>query len=140
MARSVRLVIGVLLVTGATTARAEHSLSLDDALALARDHNRDLQASRARLAQAQTYVAQVQAALMPTLTAQGIYTHNYKAITFDFSGFQKGTVGLAETIRATTNDPTEAAALDVYINQANAMIAATPPIEIQLSEQFDAYL
>jgi outer membrane protein TolC len=113
-------------------------LTLDDALALARQHNRDLRAGRAQLSQAQDYVLQVRAALLPTVTSQGKYTHNYKAVTFNFSAFQAGTVGLAQTIRATTTNAMEAAALDQYIAQTNAMIAATPPIEIQLSEQLDA--
>lgn len=134
------VVVCVLAVTLASTARADHTLTLDDALALARTHNRDLRASRARLAAAQEGIAQARAALLPQLSAQGKYTHNYKEVRFNFGVFSQSTLGLAEAIRSTTTNPAEAAALASYEAQTAASIAGTPPIEIQLSEQLDGYV
>jgi outer membrane protein TolC len=67
-------------------------LTLDQALAIARKRNRSLVVERARLAQAQTNIDQAWAALFPTITAQGKYTHNDSAAKF--------------LIAATTADPT----------------------------------
>ena len=138
MARSAKLLAGIVTLAFATTARADHTVTLDDALALARAHNRDLHAARARVAQAEAGIAVARAALLPSVVAQGKYTHNYKEVSFDFTGFQRGTVGLAEVIRSSTSEPALAAALAAYEQQANAAIAAATPIEIQLSEQLDA--
>jgi len=60
----------------AATPGAVTELTLDQALALARKRNRSLFVERARLAQAQTNIEQAWAALFPTITAQGKYTHN----------------------------------------------------------------
>jgi outer membrane protein TolC len=133
-----RVIACLASVALAATARAEHTLTLDDALALARTHNRDLREARARLVQAEAGIEVARAALLPTATAYGRYTHNYKQVVFDFTAFQKGTVGLAEVIRSSTSDAGEAAALAVYEEQANAAIAAATPIQIQLSEQLDS--
>jgi len=75
------LAAGVALaVSVPTLARADHPLTLDDALALARAHNRDLRAAHARLDQSETGIAQARAALLPTVAAQGKYTHNNKQV------------------------------------------------------------
>jgi outer membrane protein TolC len=131
------LAVAVAAAVACPTARADRELTLDDALAIARRYNRDINAGRARLAQAVQGIALARAALMPTLSLQGRYTHNYKPIVFDFTAFQKGTVGLAEVIRSSTPIPSEQAALAAYEQQANAAIAAATPIQIQLSEQLD---
>ena len=60
-------------------------LTLDQALAMARKRNRSLVVERARLAQAQTNIEQAWAALFPTITAQGKYTHNDHAAKFPFT-------------------------------------------------------
>ena len=60
----------------AAQAAAPAELTLDQALAMARKRNRSLFVERARLAQAQTNIEQAWAALFPTITAQGKYTHN----------------------------------------------------------------
>jgi outer membrane protein TolC len=138
MYRSAGVVVGVVSLALAATARAEHTLTLDDALALARAHNRDLREARARLAQAEAGIEVARAALMPNITAFGRYTHNYKQVAFNFSGLQTGLVGLAQVIQSTTNLADQAAALGQYIDATNAAVAATPPIQIQLSEQLDA--
>jgi outer membrane protein TolC len=132
-----RVVVGLSLAL-ATTARAEHTLTLDDALALARTHNRDLREARARLAQADAGIEVARSALLPNVTSYARYTHNYKQVVFDFTSFQKGTVGLAEVIRGSSDSPSEVAALTAYEDQSNAAIAAATPVQIQLSEQLDA--
>jgi outer membrane protein TolC len=66
----------------AATPGAVTELTLDQALALARKRNRSLFVERARLAQAQTNIEQAWAALFPTITAQGKYTHNDTAAKF----------------------------------------------------------
>jgi outer membrane protein TolC len=63
-------------VASAAVAGAPADLTLDQALAMARKRNRSLTVERARLAQAQTNIDQAWAALFPTVTAQGKYTHN----------------------------------------------------------------
>jgi outer membrane protein TolC len=73
----------VLLVGG--VAHADRTLTLDDALSLARAHNRDLRVGRARLAASEAGIAQARAALAPTVAAQGRYTHNYKQVALDFA-------------------------------------------------------
>lgn len=74
------VVVGVAVLAGASGAHAERRLTLADALQLAREHNRDLRAARARLALADAAVAQARAALLPTAAARGRYTHNYKQV------------------------------------------------------------
>lgn len=60
---------------------AQRSLTLDDALQLARKNNRDLQAARARLTGAEASIEQARAALLPTVSAQGKYSHNIPDVT-----------------------------------------------------------
>ena len=59
------------------------TLTLEQALKMARQRNRSVIAERAKLAQAQASVDQGWAALFPTVTAQGKYTHN-NARSFPF--------------------------------------------------------
>src|SRR5262252_8484196 len=59
---------------------AERPLGLDEALAMARRNNHDLEGARARLVQAQAGVEQAWVALLPQLSGQGKYTHNYKEV------------------------------------------------------------
>src|SRR6185436_18511603 len=63
-------------------AQAEHDLTLDEALALAKKRNKSLVAERARVAQAQTNLASAWARLLPTIAAQGRYTRNYAEFNF----------------------------------------------------------
>jgi outer membrane protein, multidrug efflux system len=139
----VRRIALVLVCLGAASgllvgspALAERGLTLDEALALARAHNRDLQAARARLEQSATNVEQAWAALLPTVSAQGRYTHNYKEVALDLGQqLDQGTLGLAETIRATSTDPAQQAALDRFEQGLSA--AAGAPIVVQKGEQLD---
>src|SRR5438105_4618441 len=50
-------VLGVLVMTSASVAQADRNLTLDDAIALARGHNRDLRAARERVVEAEGGVA-----------------------------------------------------------------------------------
>ena len=67
-------------------ARAERALTLDQALALARDANRDLTAARERLVQADADVSSAWARLLPSLSAQGRWLHNDVEVSFPLSG------------------------------------------------------
>ena len=75
----------LLLLALASTAQAQRSLTLDDAIALGRRQSRDLAAARARLDQAATSVTQAWVALLPTAAMQGKYTHNYKEVSLRFA-------------------------------------------------------
>ncbi len=62
------------------------TLTLDQALALARRANKSLVVERARVAQAQTSLDQAFTVLFPTLTAQGKYTRNNAQAAFPIMG------------------------------------------------------
>lgn len=130
-------IVGALLFASVGLARAERSLTLDDALGLARAHNRDLRAARERIAQADAGVAQARAALLPTLAAQGRYTHNYKEVEFDAFALAAPTFGLADAIRATSNNAAEAAAIDAFRSQTDAALRAQTAVVIQKQEELD---
>jgi len=136
MVTSLRTAVAALLaMTG--VARADRTLSLDDALALARTHNRDLRTARARVDETSAVVEQARAAFLPTAAAQGKYTHNYKQVVFDKTLFSGATLGLAEVLRQNPASPQQAAAIAQYEQQTAAAIAAQPAIEIQKQEQLD---
>jgi outer membrane protein TolC len=128
---------GVLVLASAGLSHADQSLTLDDAIGLARAHNRNLRAARERIAIANAGVEQARAALMPIVATQGKYTHNYKEVDFDAVAITAPTLGLADAIRATTNNPAEAAAIDEVVRQTNAGLAAQPALVIQKKEQLD---
>src|SRR5258708_33761393 len=90
-------------------ARADRVLALDDALALARAHNRDLRAARERLSESAQNVDLARAALLPTVAAQGKSTRNSKEVDVDFGKFLAPTSGLANVIATTSSDPALAA-------------------------------
>ncbi len=129
--------IGALVMAGAGVGRADRSLTLDDALGLARAHNRDLRAARERIAIANAGVEQARAALLPTLAVQGRYTHNYKQVDFDAAALAAPTFGIAEAIRTTTTNMAEAQAIQAAEAQANAGFAGTPTVVITKEEQLD---
>jgi outer membrane protein len=70
----------------ARAATEARTLTLDEALALAKKRNRTLNVDQARLAQAQTNVASAWALLLPTVAAQGRYTRNYAEFGFPTPG------------------------------------------------------
>ncbi|HEX2686936.1 MAG TPA: TolC family protein [Kofleriaceae bacterium] len=115
-------------------------MTLDDALSVARAHNRDLRAARERIAMANAGVAQARAALLPTVAAQGRYTHNYKEVDFDAAALAAPTLALADAIRGTTTNPAEAAAIDQAVNPTRVALQGQPPVVIQKQEELDGQL
>jgi outer membrane protein len=128
-----------MILASAGPALADRTLTLDDALALARTHNRDLRAARERVAVARAGVEQARAALFPTIAAQGKYTHNYKEVDFDAAALAAPTFGIADAIRTTTmtTNPAEAAAVGMVEDQAKAALANQPAVVIQKQEELD---
>jgi len=104
-------------VASAAEVGAPAELTLDQALAMARKRNRSLIVERARLAQAQTNIEQAWAALFPTITAQGKYTHNDTEAKFPFTN------PMTNTTQVLTLQPQEQ--LDGQVNLNMPLIA--PP-------------
>lgn len=126
-----------LVVAFGGEARAERLLSLDEALALARTNNRDLRAARAHLEGTATSVALAWAALLPQVSAQGKYTHNYKNVALNLGALSQSVTGLGDAIKGTSTNPAETAAIDRFEQNLTAATAAQPPIVIQKGEQLD---
>ena len=63
---------------------APPTLTLDQALAMARKRSPNLAVERARLAQARTNIEQAWSALFPTVALQGKYTHNDREVVLPF--------------------------------------------------------
>ena len=124
----------------AAPAHAEKPLTLQDALQIARANNRDLRVARARLDQSAASIEQAWAALLPQLSAQGKYTHNYKDVALDLGQMNQGVTGLADVIKATSSDPAQVAAIDGFEQRLRTAAAAQPPIVIQKGEQLDVAL
>ena len=139
MPATARILASIAALCTSRVVLADRTLTLDEAVALARANNRDLRVGRARLAEAETGIALARAALMPTLSAQGKYTHNYKGVDLSVAEFSAPTVALADAIAATTMGP-EAAAVQSFIQQSNAELAEQSPIVIQKEEQLDGYV
>jgi outer membrane protein TolC len=127
-------IMGLLLALAAPV-RAERAISLDEALKLARDRNKDLKAAHARIDQAAAGITQAYVALLPLVTASGKYTHNYKEVTLDLAGSNAALFGLADTIKATSGNALQNGA----INQFKEIVAENTPasIIIQRAEQLD---
>ncbi len=86
-------VLAGLAVAAEPAAPAEPVLTLDGALAKARQANRTLVVERARLAQVRTNLELAWSALFPTLAAQGKYTRNNIGVSFSgFGGPGSGTL------------------------------------------------
>jgi len=129
--------VGVLILTTAGRAGAERNLTLDDALALARAHNRDLRAARERIVEADAGVAEAWAALLPTVSAQGKYTHNYKEVDFDVNSLLAPTFDVASAIAGTTTNMAEATAINTAVARDQAALAGQPNVVIQKLEELD---
>jgi outer membrane protein TolC len=132
-------VAAVLLVL-APSAHAQRVLALDEALALAKQNNRDLKAARESIAQVQVAVEQARAQLLPTVAAQGKYTFNKPSAELPVSAFAGGTTSLAQIISDTSNSPAQQLALQQYIQQANAALTKAFPeknITIVKTNQLD---
>ena len=139
MANSYRssVLAGALILSTAGPGWADRSITLDDALALARVHNRDLRAARERVVEAEAGVAQARAALLPTVSAQGRYTRNYKEVDFDAIAFAQPTFDIGNAIRMATTNPAEAAAIQSAIERDQAALASQPTVVIQKLNQLD---
>jgi OMF family outer membrane factor len=129
-----------LILVASMPARAERVLTLSDTLALARAQSRDLGAARARLDQARTGIDQALVTLLPTVVAQGKYTHNYKEVTLDTSQFSQGIFALADIIKATSGNAVQNGAINQFEQTAAQQLAGSPPIIIQKGEQLDFVL
>lgn len=139
MPHAARFIAGIAALCAGRAALADRTLTLDDALALAVANNRDLRVAQTHLAEAEAGVTRARAALMPTIEAQGQYTHNYKQVELAISEFSAPTMGLANAIAATATGA-EQAAVQAYIQQANAQLANQAPIIIQKQDQLTAAL
>jgi outer membrane protein TolC len=128
---------GALILSTAGPGWADRSITLDDALALARTHNRDLRAARERVVEAEAGIAQARAALLPTVSAQGKYTRNYKEVDFDAIAFSQPTFDVADAIRGATTNPAEAAAIRSAVDRDRALLAGQPTVVIQKLNQLD---
>jgi outer membrane protein TolC len=118
-----------------TPAHAQRHLTVEEALKLARENNRDLKAARESLALVQVSVELVRAQLLPNVTAQGRYTYNYPDAVLDPKTFTEATDALASLLANTSSDPTQRAALQQY--RAALAEQAGPPITIVKQNQLD---
>jgi len=129
--------VGALILSTAGRGWADRTITLDDALALARSHNRDLRAARERIVEAEAGVAQARAALLPTVSAQGRYTRNYKEVDFDAIAFAQPTFDVANAIRMATSNPAEAQAIADVVQRDQAALSSQPTVVIQKLNQLD---
>ena len=135
--RSRILYLAALLLLAPSVARAQRTLTLDEALATAHRNNRDLKQAKARIAQAHAGVLTAWSALLPIVSAQGKYTHNYKEVTLDLTSQIQPTLTLTEGLRSLVMDGTPLAnQLDQSIAGLNAALMQPNPI-IQKGEQLD---
>ena len=130
--------VAVALLLAPSAARAQRTLALDEALAIAHRNNRDLRQAKARIAQAHAGVLSAWSALLPIVSAQGKYTHNYKEVTLNFADQLQPNIDLANLIKlgvpANMQQP-----IDQYIAGVQSAIDAANqnPIIIQKGEQLD---
>ncbi len=125
----------VALTSALCFAQGERVLTLAEALRIARAQSRDVAAARSRREEADVGIEQAWSALLPTLSAQGKYTHNYKQVELDTSAFSQGVLNLAEAIRTSTNNPAEGAAVSAFQDAVRASFG--PPAVIQQRNQLD---
>lgn len=130
--------VSVLLQCALSFGAGERVLTLDEALRIARSQSRELSAAKARRDQADVGIEQAWVALLPNLSAQGRFTHNYKQVELDTSSFNTGVLNLAKTIASTTTNGAELAALNAFQQQ---ILDNTPgPAVIQRQNQLDGVL
>jgi outer membrane protein TolC len=117
-------------------AHAQRTLTLDEALATAHRNNRDLHAAKARVAQAHAGVQTAWAALLPVVTMQGKYTHNYKEVVLDLTASEQGTLLLTQAVSSVVTDPNLQNELQQSIAGQMAALKQGNPV-IQKGEQLD---
>ncbi len=133
--------VALALLVAPSAARAQRTLALDEALAIAHRNNRDLKQAKARIAQAHAGVLTAWSSLLPIVSAQGKYTHNYKEVTLNLAQQLQANIDLANLIKLGV--PTDQQApINDYIAGVNAAITAgnQNPIIIQKGEQLDFVL
>jgi len=118
------------LTSAVCFAQAERVLTLAEALRIARAQSRDVAAARSRKEQVDTGIQQAWSALLPTLSAQGKYTHNYKGVVLDTSSFNQGVLNLAEAIRTTANNPGKVTAVSAFQDSGRQSASAGGPVVI----------
>jgi len=128
-------VAAVLATVASGTAHAQRALTLEEAVQLARQNNRDLKVARESLAQVQVTVEQVRAQLLPTVAAQGKYTFNYPDAQLDPKTFTGATDGLAQVLQGTSGNPIQNAALQQF--RDTLAVQAGTPITIVKQHQID---
>lgn len=77
------------------------TLTLDDAIALGRRNNPDMELARVRLESARVYQTKAWAALVPSVSAQAIYTFNDEELTIAFGPGQEAVIRPRDELRAT---------------------------------------
>jgi outer membrane protein TolC len=82
-------------------------------------------------------VEQARAALMPTVSVQGSYTHNYKEVDFNAADLEAPTFAVADSIRTTTNIAGQAAAIQAAEDQSRAALASQPLVVITKDDALD---
>ena len=128
-------VLVMILLGVVPAAHAQRTLTLDEALSLARKNNRDLRAARARLEQSAAGVELAWAALLPQVAAQGRYTHNYKEVALDFGQLNDGVLGLAEVLKSTSGSSAQVDAINQFEQQLSR--APAQSIVMQKGEQLN---
>ncbi len=143
MSKRSRILYGVALALALapSAARAERTLTLDEALQTAHRNNRDLRQARARIAQAHAGVLTAWSALLPVVTTQGKYTHNYKEVALPGNYFTASTTGLADVLKGAAQQAGQQPLVDALQGFENTLAANTPAtIVIQKGEQLDYVL
>jgi len=134
MKRLVNLAVAV-VVGWAGTASAQRNLSLDEALSLARQNNRDLRQAKERLDATAAQIELARAPLLPTLAVQGKYTRNFQEASIDLSQFGAAFTGLATATQA-SGVPNQAP-LQAFIDGYKAANANVKPVVISPLDQLD---
>jgi outer membrane protein TolC len=128
--------------------RPGRALTIGEALSIAHKNNRDLAQAKARVAQAHAGVLQAWVALLPQVSVQGKYTHNYKEVPLDFSSFVNIGKLAADTggaAIAAANAAGQTALAQLLQSDLDKLMSGAPspltnaskPIIIQKQEQLD---
>jgi len=133
--RAISSAAAVLLISAVAGAQGERVLTLDEALRIARQRSRDLFAAKARQEQTETGVELAWSSLLPTVSAQGKYTRNYKQVELNTASFNTPVLNLATAIINSTPSPAEAAAVQTF--EDNITQNPPPPAVIQQRNQVD---
>jgi outer membrane protein TolC len=129
--------VGALVVASTGLAQADRVLTLEDALGIARNNNRDLRSARERVVIAREGIEQARAALLPQVSVEGKYTRNYKEVPFDFNTFLQPTYDLANAITANSANAAQNAAINAAVAKTQDAFKNVPAVTIQKLNQLD---